>query len=130
VNIAVLKAELTDDPLARGYTGMNDAAAAASLNAVNRTTSKSSMTGSEILQAIDETEYLALTDLQRDRVWQILHLGTVDPFGVERDLMVGIFGNESATIVALAAARTNAVSRGAELGLGFVAPGNVENARY
>ena len=37
MNIETLRAELTDDPLGRSYSGMTDAEAAASLNTVNRT---------------------------------------------------------------------------------------------
>ncbi len=36
MNFAALQAELTGDPLARGYAAMSDAAAAADLNLVNR----------------------------------------------------------------------------------------------
>ncbi len=130
MDIAALAAELTTDSLGRGYSGMDDAEAAADLNTVYRTRNKTSMTGSEILQAIDKTEYLALTDTNKDRVWQIMHLGTVNPFGVEKDFIVGIFGAGSDTITALQAARTDDVSRAVEIGLGTVAPGHVENARY
>lgn len=130
MNLAILTAELIDDPLARGYAAMSDAAAAADLNTVYRTRDKTSMTGSEILNAINAGEWTALTDGQRQIVWNILHLDTLNPFGVEATLLVAVFGGGSATITALAAARKENISRAAELGLGFVSPGHVENARY
>ena len=130
MNIVALKTELLDDPLARGYAGMNNVEAATSLNTVNRTRNKTSMTGSEVINNVDATEWGALTDIQQSKVWDIIHLGTLNPFGVEATLLIAVFGGGSDTIAALAAARVDAVSRGEELGLGLVRPGHVENARY
>jgi hypothetical protein len=124
-----LSAELTEDPLVRGYSGMNDAAASADLNTVYREKNKTSMTGSEVLNAIDQTEYNALADANKVLVWNLMALGTLNPFGMESDLLVGAFGGGSATITALAAARKESISRAVELGLGQIAPGDIENAR-
>ena len=129
MNLAVLAAELTGDPLTRGYSGMSDVEAAADLNTAYREQNKSTMTGGEILQAIDVTEYNALSADDKDRVWQVLHLGTVNPFGREATLMTTIFGGGSDTLVALAAARKETISRAAELGLGYVRAGDVQKAR-
>ena len=129
MDYVALKAELTADPLSRGYSGMSDSAAAADLNTVYRTRPKDTMTGSEILQAINKTEFTALTAANKQLVWDLLHLGTLNPFGVEAALFVDAFGGGSATIAALAAARVDDVSRGEELGLGTVYPGDIENAR-
>ena len=129
MDYVALKAELTDDPLVRGYAGMSDEEAAADLNTEYRTRNKDTMTGSEILQAIDQTEFLAKTEAQQQRVWDLLHLGTLNPFGVESDLFVGIFGGGSATITALAAARVGVISRATELGLRYVRAGYVQRAR-
>ena len=100
MNYTVLKTELTDDPLTRGYSEMSDEEAAADLNTVYRERNLTSMTGSAILNALVKSEYLALSDSQKDRVWQLLHLGDLNPFGVEADLLVEIFGGASATIAA------------------------------
>jgi hypothetical protein len=129
MNYTILTAELTGDPLVRGYSGMDDAAAAADLNTAYREQNRTSMTGSEVLNAIDETEYFALADGGKDRVWQLLHLGTLDPFGVEAGVMTQIFGGGSATITALQADRKTLVSRAAELSLGRVRVGDVQRAR-
>jgi len=129
MDIDVLKTELTGDPLSRGYSGMTDAEAAADLNTVYRTRNKTSLSGSEVLNAVDAAQWAGLTDAQRQTVWNIVHLGTVDPFGVEATLMIGVFGAGTATITALAASRVETVSRAAELGLGLVYPGHIENAR-
>lgn len=128
--MTVLSNELADDPLARGYSGMTDAQATDSLNdTLDRERNRTSMTGSEVLNAVNNTEYLALSASDKDRVWQLLHLGTLNPFGVEADLLLDIFGGGSTTITALVVARKEIISRGAELGLGVVKEGQVQRAR-
>ena len=126
----VLKTELTTDPLGRGYAAMTDAEVAISLNTVNRSRNRASLAGTEVLNAVDATEWAGLDATQKQTVWDIVHLGTINPFGVEATLMIDVFGAGSDTITALAAARIEAVSRAEQLGLGFIAPGHVENARY
>lgn len=128
-NLVALRTEIDSDPLARGYVGMTDAEVAESLNTANRSRNRSSMTGSEILNEIDATEWASRTDAQRQTVWDICHLGTINPFGIEATLMIGVFGGGSATIAALAAARTETVTRAQELGLGVVREGTVQQAR-
>lgn len=128
-NLFLLKSEIDSDPLTRGYSGMTDAEVAESLNTANRTRNKTTMTGSEILNKIDPTEWNSLTDAQRQTVWDIVHLGTINPFGIEATLMVNIFTGGSTTITALAAARVESISRAQELGLGTVREGTVQQAR-
>jgi hypothetical protein len=130
MNYAKLAAELSDDPLAVGYAGMTDKQAADSLNAVNRTRNKTTMTASEVLNAIVISEWNALTDAQCQQIWDVLHIGDINPFGVEATLFIAVFGGGSATIEALAAIRQEAISRADELGFGFIYPGHIENARY
>lgn len=133
MNIDALKAELATGHPDTGAYDADDAVAAGELNVVNRTKNKASMTGSEILNALKEAgplaEYRALSDADKDKVWRICHLGTVNPFGVEADLFIDIFGGGSASIAALQAARKDDVSRAAELGLGLVRIGHVQQAR-
>jgi len=129
MNITALKTELTVDPLARGYSGMTDEQAATDLNTVYRTRNKTSMTGSEVINRVVPAEWNALTDAQQAKAWNIIHLGTLNPFGVEATMLSAIFGAGSATIAALAAARKGNVSRADELGFGFVYAGNVMEAR-
>ena len=129
MDIAALASELATDPLTRGYSGMTDVEAAASLNTADRTTNKASMTASEVYNAIDVTEWSALTDTQREEIWNILHLGTINPFGLESDRFTTIFPSPGDTLTALAAARKNDVSRAVEIGFGVVKVGHVQNAR-
>ncbi len=127
--IDVLRDELISDPETRGYAGMTDEQAAADLNTEYRQRNRASMTGSEVLNAIDETELNALSDANKNRVWQLLHLGELNPFGVEADLLIDVFTAGSVTITNLQYARKEDVSRAVELGLGFIYPGHIENAR-
>lgn len=129
MNLSVLSDELTSDPLTRGYSGMTDEAAAADLNISYRSRNRTSMTGSEVLNAVDTTEWVGLTDAQRQTVWDVVHLGDINPFGVEQTLMINVFGGGSDTITALASARITLVSRAIELGLGSVRAGDVQRAR-
>ena len=129
MNLDVLLDELTTDSLGRGYSGMTDAEAAADLNVVYRTRPKDRLEPTVVLNAIDKAEFLALGDADQARVWNVLHLPSINPFGIEADLFVGVFGAGSDTITALQAIRQEAVSRGVELGLGKVAVGHAEEAR-
>ena len=131
MDIQALASELSGDPLARGYAGMSDAAAAASLNdTIDRTTNKSSMSGDEIFAATDSTEYDALTTDQKQLWLAFCGRDTVDPFGTANvAFVVSLFGNPSTTRTALINGRVNSVSRATELGLGLVKPGHVGMAR-
>lgn len=129
MDLTALRSELTTGhPDTGAYSG-DDTTAAGELNALNRTKPRISVTGSEVLNAIDQTEFLAKTEAERQRVWNILHLGTLNPFGMEAILLVGIFGGGSATITALAEIRLEDISRAEELGLEKVNGGHVQRAR-
>lgn len=134
MNYAVLAAELTGDPLTRGYSGMTDAEAAADLNTVYRTRQLERLDPADAYDVVDVSEFLALTDAQRDEIWNIVHLGTAAGILVTagsraRARFIAIFGAGSDTIAALLALITEDISRGGELGLGYVKPGHVTKAR-
>jgi hypothetical protein len=67
--IDILRTELSDDPLTRGYASMTDEEAAIDLNTTYRERNKTSMTGSEVLNAVDATNWAGLTDAQKQVVW-------------------------------------------------------------
>ena len=129
MNYVQLKAEIDDDPLGRGYSEMDDQEIVDSLNTVDRDQNVTSMTGSEIINEVNTAEWAALTDAQRQTVWDIVHLGTINPFGVEKNLLIGVFGSGSNTIAALGIARVTAVSRATELGLSQIKAGTIAHAR-
>lgn len=115
----ILKDELTNDPLGRGYSGMTDEEAADDLNTIYatdpRTRSRVSMSATEVLNAVDPSEYNALISADKDRLWQLLGIGDLNPFGVEATLMVNLFGAGSTTITTLKAARVESITRVQEL---------------
>ena len=124
----VLNQELINDPLTRGYSGMSDQEAADDLNTVYRNRNVASMSGSEVLQSVDDVEYAALSDVKKDALWGLLGIAILDPWGKEANIMQNIFG-ASTTITNLQAARIETVSRGIELNIGIVSAGVVGKAR-
>ncbi len=131
MDLAALKAELSGvhPGTALAYDS-DDAIAAEQLNAVNRTRNRNSMTGSEVLNSIDSGEWSTRTAEQKQVIWDIVHLGDVNPFGVEATLITDAFsGAGGLTMAALAAARLEPISRAVELEFGFVKVGYVEQAR-
>lgn len=130
MNLIILSAELTADPLSRGYSGMSDAEAADSLNAVNRTVIKASMSGDEVFAATVGTEFGGLTDAKRNQWLAFCGRDSINPQGAANVAFLQyIFGAGSDTAAALVAARQVSVSRATELGLPFVWPIDVEDAR-
>jgi hypothetical protein len=127
--ITIIKNEIDTDPLARGYAAMNNAEVATDMNLVYRTTNKSTMASTEVLNAIDKSEYNALSAANKTLIWNLLHIGDINPFGIEADLFVDAFGGGSTTITTLALLRQNNVSRGVEIGAGNVREGDVEGGR-
>jgi len=130
MDYAVLKAELTNDPLVLGYSGKTDQQAADLLNAVNRTLDVETLPTSDIFEAIVLADYAALTAAQKTTLQIILSLGTVKVKGTNtRAALLSIFGAGTATRTALAALQVTPVSRASELGIGFMLPGYVASAR-
>lgn len=124
-----LKAELAAGHPDTGPYNADDTLAAAELNVVNRTLDRSEMPGHEVFNAIPEADFGSLSAADQQQVWDIVHMGTVNPFGLEADIFVAIFGNPSTTIGALKLARVLNVSRAVELNLGRIGPGLVTEAR-
>jgi len=124
-----LKNELATDPLGRGYAGMDDGEAAEDLNLQYRTRIRQSMTASEVLNATNKSEFDGLSDSAKQIYWNLLHMGQLNPAGIEAAIMVDIFGGGSTTIVMLQAARLTPVSRAQELGLPTLKPFDVATAR-
>ena len=130
-NIDALKIELDADPLARGYAGMTDLQAADSFNdTVDRVPpGNPTFSASEVFQRLDETEFAALAATDKQSVWDVLHLGEINPWGLEADIITTAFGG-SVTVTALQSWRNGKrVSRGVELGFGIVREGHVAMAR-
>ena len=130
MNLAILKTELTEDPLTRGYSGMSDEAAAADLLTAYRTRNMTGMSGDLIFQQTDKTEFAALTDLRKQLWLAFCGRDSINPSAVPNvDFVKYIFGDAADTVAALAAARVETITRAAELGLGAVRAGDVQRAR-
>lgn len=129
LDYAALTAELGSGHPVTGAYDANAVTAAGQLNALNIDQNRDTMTGSEILNNVDATEWGALTADDKQVVWDIVHLGTVNPFGVEATLLTNVFGGGSNTITALAAARKTQISRAAQLGFGTITQSMVSTAR-
>ena len=142
-----LKDELTIDPLVRGYNGpgaanpgpgpMSDQEATDDLNTSYRTRNRTSMSGDEIAQAADPTEFNALDDGSQNNTadvkshWLALcGRTTIDPFATANvELVISIFGSGSTTVSNLNAGRVESITRAVELGLGSVKSRDVGYAR-
>lgn len=131
-NIIALKAELDSDPLGRGYALMTDFEVAESLNAVNRDIQRSLLSGDEVFNVTDSTEFGGLT-AHKQLLWLSFSArADIDPFGAANVGFVQfIFGGGSATAAALVSLRTvtNGQSRAQEINLGTVREGTVAAAR-
>jgi hypothetical protein len=109
---------------------MSDVQTAASLNAANRMRLRTSMSGDEVRHQTDASEFAALTDAKKSQWLAFCGGTTVDPTNaVDVAFVQYVFGSGSATVANLTAARQETVSRGAELGLGLLAPGDITRAR-
>ena len=132
MNYNDLVAELLEDPLARGYAQMTDAEVAASLNEPDRQIFEDTLNATDLFEAIDIGEFLALDDTNKQYLRDILSLGDgiqVGPGTKARSLLLDIFGVGSLTVANLVTLLTRNISRAQELGLLPVREGDVQKAR-
>ena len=121
--IGRLREELLNDPLGINYSVMDDAAALASLTdeSARPAPDRDSLSGSEIYEVVDRTEYAALSPGEQEELKVILTLGDniqVGPSSKARAALAAMFGPATATRAALLALVTNRTqSRAQELGL-------------
>lgn len=128
--VQMLAAELSADPLVRGYSGMSDQAAADSLNTENRDVDVDLVKSAVVLEAIVISEYNVLTDAQKALVNAMLAMGEMDPHGPNtKAIFAVIFDPGTVTRTNLLALSIETVSRGVELGIGTVKSGDVDRAR-
>lgn len=130
MDLAILKAEITGDPLARGYAGMTDLQITTSLNVVDRTRQRATIPVSEVVRAFVASELDALTTGKKANLQIMLMAGTIEVNNTNvRAVFFDAFASGSATRTALIALADETVSRGEELGIGFVSLGNVQQAK-
>jgi len=130
--IAVIAAELTNDPLGRGYAGMTDEQATASLQVKDRSVMRDTMTSSEIFEAIDPAEFAALSSGDKVAIQTVLGLGEgvkIGPSSKARAFLLAAFGPGTNTRTDLATVASETKSRAEELGITRIHLGDVQNAR-
>lgn len=131
--LAILRSELQNDPLGRGYAGMTPEQAAASLNTVNREVDREVVGRNVIpshraIAALVAADYLALTDGQQRLFALLVSAGFIDVANTGmRALFTALFpsGTTRDNLIDLL---TVMVSRAEELGLPHIEPGHVEQA--
>lgn len=125
---SILRDELTNDPLSRGYSGMTDEQKIADLNTAYRTQNKSSLTGDEVFSQTDTTEYTALTDTEKQLWLAFCGRESIDPFSAANVTFVtNLMG--STTIASINSIRTTPITRAQELGIGEVGVGLLQIAQ-
>lgn len=142
--MSTLAAELSTDPLDRGYSGMTDAEVAASLNAVNRPGPIPAKTVIKLLVA--EGVWAKLVKSTEDADIELVQaLSVFDDFDLQDVTPVNLSGHTARQVVdarltasthvsdaqktAILALENSRQSRAQELGLGRVLPGEVAMAR-
>lgn len=128
----ILKAEVTTDPLARGYAGMTDTELTADLNTAYRTRTREFVTRQELWDAIVLSDVAALNANNTASFWNFMHMlpeENVSTGGNNRVFLIALFGNPSPTYTALVALAITSISRANELSLPHVKIGHVRKAR-
>ena len=129
MNYQLLRDEIDTDPLARGYSGMDSQQIADDINIIYRERNRERMSPTEVFNTIVIADWTALTADEQRNIWDILHMGgDLDPFGNEAIMFTSTFGAGSDTIIALADARIEDISRGTEIGVGPIRESDVNKA--
>jgi hypothetical protein len=130
MDYVALNAELLAGHPDTGPYNADDQLAADQLNLVNRTRNRTSMTGKEVKDQIDQADWDTRTEGQQQTLLSLFARDDLDPFGIDahifQESMTGAVGT---SVADLAAYRVEAVSRAVELGFGVVTAAEVETAR-
>lgn len=135
MDLAVLRTELTTDPLHRGYAGMDHGEAAASLNAPNRTVQHPHpMAIAEMLPLVSDAGFAAVFDHPRytdfaDSVRKQDRESVGQWIGAFAKRTLITPQDAAALLAYLARTDEATVSRAAELGLPEIGAGLVASAR-
>ena len=99
---------------------MTDAQLLDSLNDANRSRNRTSMTGREVKAEVNVVEYKALSDAKKQLMIELIKRDDLNLFGIDKDILLDIFGSGSTTDGNLANARVEFISVGQEIGWGVV----------
>lgn len=124
-----LKDELdAGHPTTGAYSADRDTAAD-QINAINRTKPRNSMTGDEVFQATDATEFTGLSADNRQLWMAFCARDNLDPYGTANVALVTDIFSGGTTLTNLQSLRVANCSRADELGFGSVGPADIEDAR-
>ena len=131
MDYAALAAELIAGHPTTGAYDADSAIAAGQLNTVNRPHTIPSMSGKQLMDNTDATEYDALSDVKKSQWLAFTGHDEVDTSvgGMGQTVGIDVFGAGSQTATNIADARSTTISRAQELEFGYVSPGDVEYAR-
>lgn len=129
MDLVALKAELTTDPLSRGYAAMSDEQAATNLNTPNRNPNRETLDSGLLIASIVRSEYVALTANEKDYVRLIAMAQSLPLTQNLKSELGAVFGANTQTRANLLALMVRPGSRAEELGLGAVTPSDVADAR-
>lgn len=116
--VDALQNERTNDPLARGYSGMDDSQFLTSITTSDRTRNRTAMTGKEVKDRIDTADWDSRTDAQKSQLLSLFARDDLDPFGIDAHIFQETMTGAAGTSVAdLNAYRVESITRAEELGL-------------
>lgn len=118
INLTALKAEITTDPLTRGYSGMSDDAIAASLAVPNRQADREALDSGTLVASIVSADYVGLTANQKDYVRLVAMATSVPLTAALKSELGAIFPAGSTTRANLIALQKRPGTRAEELNLG------------
>lgn len=124
-----LQDELTNDPLTRGYAGMTNQQAADSLGIVDRDKNLDAITGDEMFQQTDSTQFERLTDSKKAQWLSFCNRGSIDPFATANVNFVQYVFGGGVTVSNLQTTRVVLQSRANELNLGPIGEGAIWDIR-
>ena len=103
VDYVALKTELDTGHPETGAYNIDDQLAADELNALNIERIRAEMTGQEIREAADITEYGLLSDIKKDQWLSYTSGSLMNPKvgGIDQEIVVDIFGQGSDTVINL-----------------------------
>lgn len=113
------------------YGALDDQTAAETLNAQTESRVRATMSGGELFENTDATEFSALADADKSQWLALCAIDSINPAnsGPAAAIATQIFGGGSTTLTALAAARTESLSPAATQGLPRVRANDVIHAR-
>lgn len=130
MNIGILRTEIINDPINRGYSNMNDEEVVDSLtNTIDRVINRNSISPREMQAAVIGSEFNTLS-AGKQRAWIAILSDSIDPNNANTiSQIAAIWENGTSTRVNLLTLKTETVSRLVELDLGKVKVGYVQQAR-